>query len=182
MFGIYSPIFLCQFLFEILNRIPLGYWSVPITSSDTNGSTATSPYTPGAWPYLLQSLQWAKTHSLYVILDIHGAPGSQNGYDNSGQRTDNPQWANNPANVSRTVDTIRYIVKNIGDMIDVIELLNEPAAFLGGNFPQVLRQFWSDGYTAVRQASGTGIQVMIEDAFIGVSVGQPVLVVSLFTE
>lgn len=151
-------------------RIPLGYWSVPLTSSYTNGSTDITPFVPGAWPYLLQALNWAKNHSIHVILDIHGAPGSQNGYDNSGQRIDTPQWANNPNNVTRTIDTIRYIVENIGDLVDVIELLNEPAAFLGGNFPQVLRQFWLDGYTAVREAAGNGIQVMIGDGFLGVQV------------
>ena len=74
--------------------------------------------------------------------------------------------------MSRTIDTIRFIVENSGGLIDVIELLNEPAAFYGGDFPQVVRQFWSDGYTAVRQAVGTGIQVMLEDAFLGVSVGR----------
>lgn len=60
-------------------RIPLGYWSVPLTSADTNGSTSTAPYVTGAWPYLLKALNWAKDHNIYVILDIHGAPGSQNG-------------------------------------------------------------------------------------------------------
>lgn len=153
-----------------LHRIPVGYWSVPLTSADTDGSTSNAPYIPGAWPYLLRALDWAKTHSIRVILDIHGAPGSQNGYDNSGQRTSNPQWAQNPANVSRTVDTLRFIAKNIGGMVDVVELLNEPAGFLGGDFPQTVRQFWLDGYDAVREAAGSGIKVMIGDAFLGVQV------------
>ncbi|KAG6908345.1 hypothetical protein DXG01_005256 [Tephrocybe rancida] len=149
-------------------RIPLGYWSVPLTPSDTDGSTSVAPYTPGAWPYLLKGLEWAKKHSINVILDIHGAPGSQNGYDNSGQRTSNPVWALNPANVSRTIDTLRYIVENIGGLVDVIELLNEPAGFRGDHWAQVIAQFWLDGYDAVRQAGGAGIKVMIGDAFLGV--------------
>lgn len=157
------------------SRIPLGYWSVPMTSNDTKASTSVGPYIPGAWPYLLRALEWANKHSVHVILDIHGAPGSQNGYDNSGQRTSNPQWASDPANVQRTVDTIRFIAANIGGMIDVLELLNEPAGFLGGDFPQIIRQFWLDGYDAVRQAAGAGIKVMIGDAFLGVSVSQPSL-------
>jgi len=63
-------------------RIPLGYWSVPMTSSDTSGSTDVSPYLDGAWPFLLRGLNWARKHDVRVIVDIHGAPGSQNGYDN----------------------------------------------------------------------------------------------------
>ncbi|KAG6873936.1 hypothetical protein C0995_008975 [Termitomyces sp. Mi166 len=149
-------------------RIPLGYWSVPLTSSDTNGSTNVAPYTPGAWPYLLKGLNWAKKHSINVILDIHGAPGSQNGYDNSGQRTPDPVWALNSANVSRTIDTLRFVVKNLGGLVSVIELLNEPAGFRGDNWAQTIKQFWLDGYDAVRQAGGAGIKVMIGDAFLGV--------------
>ncbi|KAG6813924.1 hypothetical protein H0H92_005773 [Tricholoma furcatifolium] len=155
---------------DTICRIPLGYWSVPLTSSDTNGSTSIEPYTPGAWPYLLKGLNWAKKHSVNVILDLHGAPGSQNGYDNSGQRTSNPVWALNPANVSRTIDTLRFIVQNIGGMVNVIELLNEPAGFRGDNWAQTIEQFWQDGYDAVREAVGTGIQVMIGDAFLGVEI------------
>ncbi|KAF8896377.1 glycoside hydrolase family 5 protein [Infundibulicybe gibba] len=149
-------------------RIPLGYWSVPLTSADTNGSTSVSPYIPGAWPYLLQALNWARKHNVRVILDIHGAPGSQNGYDNSGQRTSSPQWALNSANVSRTVDTVRFIAKNIGGMVDVVELLNEPGGFLSATFAQVVRQFWLDGYAAVRNEAGSSIKIMIGDAFLGV--------------
>ncbi|TFK40345.1 glycoside hydrolase family 5 protein [Crucibulum laeve] len=150
-------------------RIPVGYWSVPLTSSDTNTSTSPAPYIPGAWPYLLKALNWARKHSIHVILDLHGAPGSQNGYDNSGQRTDNPVWAVNSANVTRTVDTLRFIAENIGGMVDVVELLNEAAGFRGDDWAAVVRQFWLDGYGAVKQAAGQGIKVMIGDAFLGVN-------------
>ncbi|KAJ6619730.1 glycoside hydrolase family 5 protein [Mycena sp. CBHHK59/15] len=149
-------------------RIPLGYWSVPLTSADTNGSTSVAPYTAGAWPYLLKALNWAKQYNVHVILDLHGAPGSQNGFDNSGQRTGTPEWAANPANVSRTIDTLAYIATNIGGLVDVVELLNEPAAFQSSAFLATLRQFWQNGYAAVRSAAGSGIKIMIGDGFLGV--------------
>ncbi|KAJ7756388.1 glycoside hydrolase [Mycena maculata] len=149
-------------------RIPFGFWSVPLTSADTNGSTSVAPYTSGAWPYLLTALNWAQQTGLYVILDLHGAPGSQNGFDNSGQRTSTPEWFNNPANISRTVDTLVYIAKNIGGLIDIIEMLNEPAAFDDETtYPGILRQFWQDGYTAIRTIDGTNY-VMLGDGFLGV--------------
>ncbi|KIL67587.1 glycoside hydrolase family 5 protein [Amanita muscaria Koide BX008] len=149
-------------------RIPLGYWSVPLTPADTNTSTSVDPYITGAWPYLLQGIGWAQKHGIHVILDLHGAPGSQNGYDNSGQRTGNPQWALQPANVQRTLDTIQFIVKQLGGQVDVIELLNEAAGFFGSQWAQVIRQYWQDGYNVVREAAGSGIKVMIGDAFLGV--------------
>jgi len=149
-------------------RIPLGYWSVPLPASATNTSTSISPYIPGAWPYLLQALNWAAAHNIHVILDLHGAPGSQNGYDNSGQRTSNPQWALNPENVTRSVDTLVYIAQQIGGMIDVIELVNESAGFLSSSWAAVTRSFFSEGYTAIRNAVGQDIKIMIGDAFLGV--------------
>ena len=148
----------------------MGYWSVPLTSSDTATSTSVEPYISGAWTYLLRGLNWAKKHEINVILDIHGVPGSQNGYDNSGQRIVNPVWAVNPANVTRTIDTLRFIVKNTDGMVAVIELLNEPAGFRGDDWVRTIRQFWLDGYDAVRDAAGGGIKVMIGDAFLGVQV------------
>lgn len=60
-------------------RLPIGYWSVPIDQSETQYNTSVSPYIPGAWPYILRALNWAQAHSIHVILDLHGAPGSQNG-------------------------------------------------------------------------------------------------------
>lgn len=65
---------------------------------------------------------------------------------------------------------MKYMAKNIGDKVDVLELLNEPAGFESGNFANVVRQFWTDGYNVVRDAIGGGVKVMIGDAFLGVSV------------
>ncbi|KAF8825147.1 hypothetical protein HHX47_DHR7000093 [Lentinula edodes] len=149
-------------------RIPLGYWSVPLPSSATNTSTSISPYIPGAWPYLLRALNWAAAHNVHVILDLHGAPGSQNGYDNSGQRTSDPQWALNTQNVTRSIDTLVYIAQQIGGMIDILELVNESAGFLSSEWASVTRSFFSNGYTAVRNAVGDTLNIMIGDAFLGV--------------
>lgn len=147
----------------------IGYWSIPITSADTNHTTNVDPYVPGAWPYLLQALNWAKTHNLHVILDLHGAPGSQNGYDNSGQRTGNPQWGSDPDNVPRTLDMINFMAEKIGGMIDVLELVNEPGGF-DPSIGDILRGYWQDGYQTVRDAAGGALKVMIMDGFLGVSV------------
>ncbi|KAF5359505.1 hypothetical protein D9756_003411 [Leucocoprinus leucothites] len=157
-------------------RIPIGYWSIPLPSSATNTSTSTAPYITGAWPYLLRALNWARKHSIHVIIDIHGAPGSQNGYDNSGQRTGNPVWALNPSNVTRTIDTIRWLTQNIGGMVDVIELLNEGAGFRGPDWSNAIRQYFLDGYNTVRAVESASsstysdnrtLGVMIGDAFMG---------------
>ena len=154
-----------------LSRIPIGYWSIPLTSSDTSEPTSTAPFVTGAWTYFLRALVWAKKYNINVIADLHGAPGSQNGYDNSGQLTNNPVWALNKSNVTRTVDTLKFLAKTVGNQVSIIELLNEAAGFRGDDWASVIRQFWQDGYDAVREAAGQSVNVMIGDAFLGVNVG-----------
>ncbi|KAH9959611.1 glycoside hydrolase superfamily [Russula dissimulans] len=64
--------------------MPIGYWSVP-------SNVSVSPYIPGVWPYIQRAVAWARKYGLHTVIDLHGAPGLQNGYDNSGQRTGSPQ-------------------------------------------------------------------------------------------
>ncbi|GAA5932470.1 hypothetical protein JCM10213_005327 [Rhodosporidiobolus nylandii] len=52
-------------------RIPLGYWTVDSLIQE-------GEYLPrNQMGYLKQVLGWAKSAGIYVILDLHGAPGSQ---------------------------------------------------------------------------------------------------------
>jgi len=113
---------------------------------------------------------WARKHGLHTIIDLHGAPGSQNGYDNSGQRTGSPQWALDSANVKATLAVIQVIATQLGPMIDAIELLNEVAGFLGSAWDTAVRGYWKSGYDLVRQTAGDDILVVIGDAFETVDV------------
>ncbi|KZT36076.1 glycoside hydrolase, partial [Sistotremastrum suecicum HHB10207 ss-3] len=142
-------------------RIPFGYWSIPT-------GEPVSPFIPGAWPYLMQALQWARNHGIHVIVDLHGAPGSQNGYDNSGQRTGNPVWALNPDNITRTINDLVFLANATQGMIDILEFLNEPIAFQSDAWASAVRGFWQNAYTAVRNAVGGGLTMMIGDGFLGV--------------
>lgn len=128
-----------------------------------------APYVPGAWPHLLRALNWARKYGLHTIVDLHGAPGSQNGYDNSGQRTSSPTWAEDSQNVNRTVEVLRVIASEIGGLIDVLELLNEPAGFRNSQWASVIRQFWLDAYEAVRNTTSDDLKIMIGDGFLGVN-------------
>ena len=143
--------------------IPVGYWSVP-----TNVSV--SPFIPGAWSYIQRAVGWARTHGLHTIIDLHGAPGSQNGYDNSGRRTGSPQWALNATDVNATLAVIQVLASELGPNVDAIELLNEVAGFYGSAWDSAVRQYYQSGYAVVRQTAGNDIVVVIGDAFEGVDV------------
>ncbi|KAI0800625.1 exo-beta-1,3-glucanase [Fomes fomentarius] len=145
-------------------RIPIGYWAFEVGPGE--------PFVSGQLPYLQQAVTWARNHGLKVIVDLHGAPGSQNGFDNSGRRISSPAWHSNSTNVARTNAVLKRIASlfvNDQDTVTVIAPLNEPAGFDGADVLSVVRQYWYDSYGNIRFPYGTSQQsntvVLLHDAF-----------------
>lgn len=125
-------------------RIPIGYWALDTSKGE--------PYPQGQYPYLKQAVEWAKKRNLKVMIDIHGAPGSQNGFDNSGRRG-SVNWHNDEENVKRTRAVLQTIIDDFAkysDTVTAIELLNEPAGFVGQKMVDTVKQYYYDGYGQVR--------------------------------
>jgi len=138
-------------------RIPIGFWAY-----DSFGT----PYVSGADAYLESAIGWARNHGIKVLVDLHGAPLSQNGFDNSGQKMGAPQWGHGDS-ITQTLTVIqqiadKYAAANYNDVVMGVELLNEPFSFeLDMN---QLRQFYRDGYGHVRQTNQQTV-VVLHDAF-----------------
>ena len=63
-------------------RVPLGWWNVV---SDVGWWWLHYPVGPHESLAVIDRLfEWADAHGLAILLDLHGAPGSQNGADHSG--------------------------------------------------------------------------------------------------
>ena len=135
-------------------RVPVGYWIVDIGAGE--------PFVDGGMFYLRRLLTWAEELGLSVLVDLHAAPGSQNGHDNSG-RTGPIQWST-PANIDRTVKDLVLIATQLSDLpaFKALELLNEPwTTFVGGSIQiSTLMQFYQTAYTAVRSSGFAGAIVM----------------------
>jgi|AntRauTorckE5430_2_1112549.scaffolds.fasta_scaffold04094_1 glucan 1,3-beta-glucosidase len=58
-------------------RVPLGHWITGNIAED-------EPFVDGAWPYFKRLVGWCREEGIQIWPDIHTAPGSQNGFDNSG--------------------------------------------------------------------------------------------------
>ena len=41
----------------------------------------------GAQDYLDKAIEWSHANDLKVMIDLHGAPNTQNGFDNSGLKS-----------------------------------------------------------------------------------------------
>jgi len=145
-------------------RVPIGYWAFEVGPGE--------PYHKGQLPYLQKAVTWARKYGLKIIVDLHGAPGCQNPFDNCGHRTSNPTWHTNQTNVARTNAIIKQLAnmfKNDVSTVPIIAPLNEPAGFLGTTMLNVVRQFWYDCYGNIRYPFGTAQQSnlisLISDAF-----------------
>ncbi|KAH9964095.1 glycoside hydrolase family 5 protein [Russula dissimulans] len=145
-------------------RIPIGYWAYEVGPGE--------PYIQGQHDYLLRAIVWAAKYNLKVIVDLHGAPGSQNGFDNSGHRLSYPQWHSNQTNVDRTNRILAQIaaeLSNVTNVVPIIAPLNEPAGFDGQQVLDVARQYWYDSYQSIRYPSGasqpSNVVTLIHDAF-----------------
>ncbi len=142
-------------------RIPIGYWAFLALDED--------PYVQGQVPYLDKALEWARNNDIKVWIDLHGVPGSQNGFDNSGFREEAQYLAwfeHDNLNKTRAVlSTIahKYGGLNYSDVIVGIELVNEPlGTYLDIN---TIEQYYLDGYDIVRKEANSLNNVIIHDAF-----------------
>ena len=122
---------------------------------------AGEPYIQGQLPYLDKAVRWADECGLKVIIDLHGAPGSQNGFDNSGHRVGFPAWHTEKDAVARTNNIIKTLASKFANnpsVVPTIAPLNEPAGFYDEMMPTI-KQYWLDSYGNLRFPTGTSQQV-----------------------
>lgn len=138
-------------------RIPVGYWAVDLGNDE--------PYVAGQYPYLIRAVQWAREIGLQVMIDLHGAPGSQNGQDNSGL-IGPVLFASNSSNTDRSLDVLRNLTEEFsqrvyGGAVTAIELLNEPRLDNEDFTMSRLKDFYADGAEVVTRAEPNRINVAI---------------------
>lgn len=139
-----------------LVRIPVGYWSYV---------EPWGPYAQGAAPYLDTAIDWARQTGLKVVIDLHGAPKSQNGFDHSGRKSAYPGWGDADS-LSYTHTVLKkieekYAVPEMQDVIAAIQFLNEP--FLSVLDWEMVKQFYRDAFYNLREISDT--PAMLHDGF-----------------
>ncbi|XHF97935.1 hypothetical protein AWENTII_001508 [Aspergillus wentii] len=139
-------------------RIPVGYWAV----SPVEGE----PYVDGQLEALDNAIGWAQAAGIKVLIDLHGAPGSQNGFDNSGHRGAINWLPGNskqdPALLSIKLLAERYT--KYADVVTAIEAINEPN-IPGGLSKGGLEKYYYDSWGAVREHNDD-TTVVLSDGFL----------------
>jgi len=151
-------------------RLPIGYWAV-LTQEELDARS--EHYITGQLHYLTRGIQWLKKYNIKCIIDLHGAPGSQNGWDNSGQL--GPALWGQMDTVNRTVGVIEKLAifirtleedNSTSDTVVGLELMNEAAPWAIAGGLDTVKSYYLQAYPVVRQhLPASKYIVMIEEAF-----------------
>lgn len=143
-----------------LVRIPVGYWTfVPAEGFK-------EPYlNPGCLDYIHSAMSWADEVGLMVMLDLHGHPGSQNGFDNSGHQGP-AKWLHTPGTLEWSLDTLYNILLQFRRYTSLhsVQIINEPINW--GLPMDRLLVFYDRAYSLVREMAPE-VKVVFHDAFLG---------------
>ncbi|KAF8428610.1 glycoside hydrolase superfamily [Tirmania nivea] len=126
------------------NRI-LGFWEL----------RRENPYVTGAEAYLDKAIDWARKNVMKVWVDLHGVPGSQNGFDNPGQ-SGVVDWQKGD-NIQKIFEILKVMAKKNGAqeyayVVHAIELISEPVTM--------------DTYWKVKELTANkNMQIIMNDAF-----------------
>jgi glucan 1,3-beta-glucosidase len=139
-----------------LVRIPVPWWLFP------DRFPSDYPYvTPLS--YLDRALDFIAAEGMGVMLDLHTAPGSQNGFDNGG--IDGVfTWHHDPENIAVTVSVLKAIAERYRDhpALRAVEVLNEPHWTLP--LP-ILDDFYDRAYAALRPVLRPDTAIVFHDGF-----------------
>lgn len=130
-------------------RLPVPWWF-----------KGTDLYNP-TQAYIHQAFKWAKQYDIKILIDLHTAPGCQNGFDNGGIKGV-MEWHKDQNHMDQTVDVLVELVQEYRhyDSFFGIELLNEP--FLTIDLDIVIN-FYEKAYQEIRKI--TDKPIVFHDSF-----------------
>ncbi|KAJ2922467.1 hypothetical protein H1R20_g14635, partial [Candolleomyces eurysporus] len=109
-------------------RLPIGYWNLgPEFCRDTPFADVAEVYR-SSWSRVVRAINMAGMYGLGVLVDLHGAVGSQNGQDHSGVSDGQMNLFSDAGNVDKTINVLTYLTKELVHVNNIvgIEILNEP--------------------------------------------------------
>lgn len=146
-------------------RIPVGHWifGPPYPYHAAYGADP-HPFVAGGIDVLDQALEWAAEFGLRVVLDLHAAPGCQNGFDNGGIK-DVCEWHTREEYLAHSVEVLGRLAERYrsSTSLHAIEVLNEPR----WDVPTpLLETYYQRAYDAIRaHCTADRVAVVFHDGF-----------------
>ncbi|PRP85434.1 putative glucan 1,3-beta-glucosidase [Planoprotostelium fungivorum] len=144
-------------------RLPLGWWQIydPVggaSKAQLKQHIEPTNYLTGALKYVDLAFQWGAKHGVGIIIDLHAAPGSQNGDDHSAPPAPGVQnWDKYPANVAQSLDSIELYAQRYHNKTAFLGfcLINEPKVNTN-----TLKKYYKDAYDRIRKHSSNSIVII----------------------
>ena len=146
-------------------RIPVGHWIFgPDYPYHRAYGASAYPFVDGGLAILDQAFDWAEEFGLCVVLDLHAAPGCQNGFDNGGIQ-DVCEWHTQPDYINYSLLIVERLAHryHARSALHAIEVLNEPHQTVD---TALLKQYSTDAYHRIRQyCLAKDVAVVFHDGF-----------------
>ena len=146
-------------------RIPVGFWlfGSPYPYHEKYLGNK-NPFVEGGVAVLDNAFVWAEKHGLLVVLDLHAAPGCQNGFDNGGLNGV-MDWHKKPEYIGFALDVLEKLAIRYGShkCLLAIEALNEPR----WDIPiSLLKTYSTTAYDLIRRhCTKQDVALVLHDAF-----------------
>jgi aryl-phospho-beta-D-glucosidase BglC (GH1 family) len=133
-------------------RLPMHYnlFTLPIQKEPVRGQNT---WLERGFEIVDQLLEWCASHQVYLILDLHAAPGGQGQDANISDYDDSkPSLWESPENKQKTIELWRKLAERYADesWIGGYDLINEPNWHLGQN-NRDLKQLYDQIIAAIRE-------------------------------
>ena len=146
-------------------RIPIGHWifGANYPYHRTYGEYQ-HPFVVGGIDILDQAFEWAEELGLLILLDLHAAPGCQNGFDNGGIK-DVCEWHTDESYINHSLWVLEQLAERYQGRpaLHGIEVLNEPRWDVDTD---LLKKYNIDGYQRIRKhCQPEEVAVVFHDGF-----------------
>lgn len=133
-------------------RLPFTYMNL----CDDNGNLKSNAFDRLDW-----FVSNCSSRGMYVILDMHGAFGSQNGMDHSGEVNDGTQLYHNQSNKNKTLNLWKSIAEHFkgNPAVAAYDILNEPGIKAAATY-SLQWDFYNEIYNAIRSKDSDHIIIM----------------------
>jgi len=145
-------------------RIPVGHWLFGANYPYHRAyGDVRHPFVVGGLDVLDRAFAWAEKHGLLVVLDLHAAPGCQNGFDNGGIQ-DVCEWHTRDEYLAHTLNVLEWLAERYQNRpaLHAIETLNEPRWDIPTDY---LKNFNLEAYLRIRKHCADDIAVVFHDGF-----------------
>ena len=153
--------------YSLLKELNLNAIRLPVYWRDFLNDDFSRKDETTAFKYIDKIISDAKENGLYIIFDLHGVPGSQNGFEHSGVTNQKVEFWNNNTYIEAAIDCWKFISQHysstrtdLSSTIATYDILNEPTINFRGSTTRKCWDVFDRIYDAIRAENDNHVITM----------------------